>query len=113
MYCHRQTDEVDIKKNKHLSLNNVPSKRAKPTPDPENTNVHRPSLPLSPASLKEHSKLRHGHSQGYTDTRMCLGECSSSSPAQTRPALFLVKKEFHRPLRKLHACTSCKGAVPD
>lgn len=44
MYWHRKRDEVDIKKNKLLSLNHVPSQRAKPTPDPENTNVHRSSL---------------------------------------------------------------------
>lgn len=46
-------------------------------------------------------------------TCTCLGECSSSSPAQTRPALFLAEKEFHRSLGKLHARTSRKAAVPD
>lgn len=44
MSWHRQTDEVNIKRNKLSNLNYVPSERAKPTLDPGNTNVHRPSL---------------------------------------------------------------------
>lgn len=101
--------------NKLLNLSHVPSQRAKPTPDPGNTNVHRPSLLKLLWAQQPWRDIQNSGSDIARDmlTRTCLGEHSSSSPAETRPALFLVKEEFHRPLRKLHACTSRKAAAPD